>query len=388
MARTRSIRYPARMSAVVEPFHAISISGLAQRLKAEGRSVIHMEFGQPSTGAPKAAIAAAHSVLDTEAMGYWSSQPLKERICRHYDETYGVTVDPSQITLTSGASPALVLAMSATFKPGDMIAMARPGYVAYRNTVRALHMVPTEIACGADSGFQLTAEALNALDPAPAGVILASPANPTGTVIRGAELEAIAKVCRARGIRIVSDEIYHGLSYAEPTHSMLEFEPDAIVVNSFSKYFSMAGWRLGWLIVPRAEASRALAYMGALYLTAPSLAQHAALVAMDCREELEVNVETYRCNRELLLQALPALGLEKIAPPDGAFYIWADVSRYTNDSLAFCKQLLRDTGVATAPGIDFDPVDGHRFIRMSFAVSTAEIEEALRRLVPWFAAAA
>jgi len=375
------------MSADIDPFYAISISGLAQRLKAEGRSIIHMEFGQPSTGAPKAAVAAAHGVLDSDGMGYWESAPLKARICRHYAETYGVTVEPAQITLTCGASPALVLALSATFKPGDAIAMARPGYVAYRNSVRALHMVPLEIPCGAETRFQLTAATLAALEPAPAGVILASPANPTGTIIPRGELEAIARVCRERGIRIISDEIYHGLSYTEPTHSMLEFEPGAIVVNSFSKYFSMAGWRLGWLIVPKAEASRAVAYMGALFLTAPSLAQHAALVAMDCRDELEGHVATYRRNRELLLEALPSLGLQKIAPPDGAFYIYADVGRLTDDSLAFCKQLLADTGVATAPGIDFDPVDGRRFIRMSFAVSTPEIEEAIRRLVPWFEAA-
>jgi len=373
------------MSAQVDPFYAISISGLAQRLKAEGRSIIHMEFGQPSTGAPKAAVAAAHAVLDVEPLGYWSSDPLKARICRHYAETYGVTVEPDRITLTSGASPALVLALSSTFRPGEVIAMARPGYVAYRNTVKALHMVPLEISCGAETGFQLTVAMLAALEPAPAGVILASPANPTGTVIPGPELAAIAEVCRARGIRIVSDEIYHGLSYAEPTHTMLEYAPDAIVVNSFSKYFSMAGWRLGWLIVPRDEASRAMAYMGALFLTAPSLAQHAALVAMDCRDELEGHLATYRRNRELLLEALPALGLAKIAPPDGAFYIWADVRAFTDDSLAFCKELLRDTGVALAPGIDFDPVDGHRFIRLSFAVSTPEVKEAIRRLTPWFA---
>lgn len=374
------------MRADVDPFYAISISGLAHRLKAEGRSILHMEFGQPSTGAPTAAVAAAHAVLDAEAMGYWESAPLKARICRHYAETYGVDLEPGRITLTCGASPALVLALSSTFEPGDVIAMARPGYVAYRNTVKALHMVPLEIACGADTRFQLTAATLAALDPAPKGVILASPANPTGTVIPAAELAAIAQVCRDRGIRIVSDEIYHGLTYAEPARSMLEFAPDAIVVNSFSKYFSMAGWRLGWLIVPKAEAARAVAYMGALFLTAPSLAQHAALVAMDCREELESHVATYRRNRELLLAALPALGLDTIAPPDGAFYIWADVGRFTDDSLAFCKQLLQDTGVATAPGIDFDPVEGRRFIRMSFAVSTPEIEEAIRRLVPWFAA--
>ena len=375
------------MSSEIDPFYAISISGLAQKLKAEGRDVIHMEFGQPSTGAPQAAIARAHEVLDVDAMGYWESAPLKARIARHYAETYGVEVEPRRITLTCGASPALVLALSSTFRPGDVIAMARPGYVAYRNTVKALRMTPLEIACGPESRFQLTAETLAGLDPAPAGVIIASPANPTGTIIPGDELAAIAKVCRARGIRIVSDEIYHGLTFGEPTRSMLEFEPQAIVVNSFSKYFSMAGWRLGWLIVPPEAASRAVAYMGALFLTAPSLAQHAALVAMDCRDELEGHVQTYRRNRELLLDALPRMGLERIAPPDGAFYIWADVGRLTDDSLAFCKQLLTDTGVATAPGIDFDPVEGRRFIRMSFAVSTPEIEEAIRRLVPWFEAA-
>jgi aspartate/methionine/tyrosine aminotransferase len=375
------------MSGQIDPFYAISISGLAQRLKAEGRSVIHMEFGQPSTGAPAAAIAAAHQVLDTDAMGYWSSEPLKARICRPYAEAYGVTIRPSQVTLTCGASPALVLALSATFKPGDVIAMARPGYVAYRNSVKALRMTPLEIPCGPESRFQLTAEMLAALDPAPAGVILASPANPTGTIIPAAELEAIAAACRDRGVRIISDEIYHGLSYGEPTRSMLEFEPEAIVVNSFSKYFSMAGWRLGWLIVPPQEAARAVAYMGALFLTAPSLAQHAALAAMDCHDELEGHVETYRRNRTLLLEALPRLGLERIAPPDGAFYIYADVGRLTDDSLAFCKQLLQDTGVATAPGVDFDPAEGRRFIRLSFAVSTPEVEEAIRRLVPWFEAA-
>jgi aspartate/methionine/tyrosine aminotransferase len=217
-------------------------------------------------------------------------------------------------------------------------------------------------------------------------VIIASPANPTGTVIEDAEMAAIAKVCRERNIRIVSDEIYHGLSYTGPSRSMLEFAPDCLVVNSFSKYFSMVGWRLGWLLVPADQTHRARAYMGNLFLTAPSLSQHAGLAAMDSREELQGHVAAYRANRALMLAALPALGLASIAPPDGAFYIYADIGHLTNDSLAFCETLLRDTGVAAAPGIDFDPVDGGRFIRFSFAASTAEVEEALRRLIPWFAA--
>jgi aspartate/methionine/tyrosine aminotransferase len=376
------------MPAQIDPFHAISISRLAHQLEGEGRSIIHMEFGQPSTGAPRAAIAAAHRVLDTDGMGYWESPALKARIARHYDETYGVAVHSDQLVLTCGASPALVLALSSSFEPGDRVALARPGYVAYRNVLKALHVVPVEIACGAESGFQLTAAHLAALDPAPAGVIVASPANPTGTIIAPSELAGIAALCRDRGIRIVSDEIYHGLSYVEPAHSMLEFEPDALVINSFSKYFSMVGWRLGWLLAPADRVHLARAYAGNLFLTAPSLSQHAALAAMDARDELEGHVEVYRRNRALLLAALPALGLASIAPPDGAFYIYADIGHLTDDSLGFCQTLLRETGVATAPGVDFDPVDGRRFIRFSFAVSTAEIEEALRRLQPWFAARA
>lgn len=370
----------------VEPFRAISVSRLAHQLKSEGRSIIHMEFGQPSTGAPAAAIARAHQVLDADAMGYWESPDLRARIARLYDERYGVAVDPNRILLTCGASPALVLALSTLFKPGDRIALARPGYVAYRNTLRALHLDPVEIACGPDTRFQLTAAQLQALDPAPAGVIIASPANPTGTIIPDAELAAIAEVCRARNIAIVSDEIYHGLSYVGPTPSMLQFAPDAVVINSFSKYWSMAGWRLGWLLVPEDQIDAARAYIGNMFLTPPSLSQHAGLVAMDAINELEGHIQTYARNRQLMLEALPALGLRKIAPPDGAFYIWADIGHLTNDSVAFCEQLLRDTGVATAPGVDFDPAEGHHFIRFSFAVSTPEIEDALRRLRPWFAA--
>jgi len=374
------------MSAEIDPFHAIAISALAHRLKAEGHSIIHMEFGQPSTGAPAAAIARAHEVLDTDAMGYWESPALRERIARHYVETYGVAVEPERIVLTCGASPALVLALSAAFRPGDHVALARPGYVAYRNTLKALHMEPVEIACGPESRFQLTAAHLEALDPAPQGVILASPANPTGTIIAAEELEKIAKVCAARGIRIVSDEIYHGLSYVGPARSMLEFAPDALIVNSFSKYFSMVAWRLGWLIAPPELLGRARALVGNLFLTAPSLSQHAGLAAMDARDELEGHIAVYRANRELLLKALPELGLRSIAPPDGAFYIYAYVGHLTDDSLGFCKTLLRETGVATAPGVDFDPVEGRHYVRFSFAVSTPEIEEALKRLKPWFAA--
>jgi len=374
------------MTAAIDPFHAISIGELAYDLASRGRSVIHMEYGQPSTGAPAAAIAVAHRVLDADPMGYWENPALKARIARSYDEQHGVAVAPEQVILTCGASPALVLALSTLFAPGARVALARPGYVAYRNVLKALHMQPVELDCGEAARFQLTAAALEALEPAPDGVIVASPANPTGTVIAEGEMARIAEVCRRRDIRIVSDEIYHGISYVGPVRSALAFAPDAAVINSFSKYFSMAGWRLGWLVAPADRIEPARARMGNLFLTPPSLAQHAGLAAMDCREELEGHVATYARNRAAMLAGMDRLGLSHIAPPDGAFYIYADVGHLTGDSLAFCRRMLEETGVAAAPGIDFDPVHGHRFIRFSFAVSTALVEEALARLEPWFGA--
>ncbi len=374
------------MIAAIDPFHAIAISREAHALEEQGRSILHMEFGQPSTGAPAEAVAVAHRVLDTEPMGYWESTALKQRIARHYVDRHGVAVDAEQVLLTCGASPGLVLALTSLFAPGARVATARPGYVAYRNTLKALYLDPVEIACGPAERFQISADALARIDPAPDGLILASPANPTGTIIPPAELARIAALCRERGIRIISDEIYHGLSFGEPAHSMLEYAPDAVIVNSFSKYYSMAGWRLGWIVVPPQLIETARARMGNLFLTPPVLAQRAGLAAFDCTDELEGHVASYRRNRQLLLDALPALGLARIAPPDGAFYIYADISHLTNDSLGFCQRLLRETGVATAPGIDFDPVDGHRFIRFSFAVSTDRVEDAIARMVPWFQA--
>lgn len=375
----------ARKIAQVDPFHAMAIGRLAYELQAEGRDVIHMEYGQPSTGAPMAAIAAAHQVLDSDPGGYWESTELLDRIARHYADAYGVEVEREQVILTCGASPAFVLALTSLFAPGARVALARPGYVAYRNTLKTLYLEPVEMACGPAERYQVTAAALDALDPVPDGLILASPANPTGTVIAPEELAAIAEVCRRKGIRVVSDEIYHGLTYGDAAQSTLQHLPEAVIVNSFSKYYSMAGWRLGWLVVPPEVVAPARARMNNLFLTPSVLAQHAGLIAMDATAELEGHLHTYARNRELLLAALPRLGLSEIAPPDGAFYIYADIGHLTDDSLAFCRQLLRDTGVATAPGIDFDPVDGHRHFRMSFAVSTPLIERAIERMADWFA---
>ena len=370
----------------IEPFHAISIMRLAQAQERQGRSIIHMEFGQPSTGAPRAAIAVAHRVLDSDGMGYWESHALKLRLSRHYQESYGLDIDPDRFILTCGGSAALVLALSSTFSPGDRVALARPGYVAYRNTLKALHMTPVEIPCGAPERYQLTAAGLDALDPAPRGVIIASPANPTGSIIAPDALRAIAEVCRRKAIRLLSDEIYHGLSYTDPARSALEFEPSATVISSFSKYFSMVGWRLGWMLAPPDHLHRARSFVGNLFLTAPSLSQHAALAALDSQEELRGHLAVYAANRQILLDALPRLGLTAIAPPDGAFYIYASVAHLTDDSLAFCKAMLFETDVATAPGIDFDPVDGRGFIRFSFAVATPLVQAALVRLEPWFRA--
>jgi len=369
--------------AVVAPFHAITISRLAYKLASEGRSIIHMEFGQPSTGAPPAAIAAAHHRLDAEPGAYWESPELRVRIAKVYDERHGLKIEPDRIVLTCGASPALVLALTALFAPGDAIAFTRPGYVAYRNTISALGRTPVEIEAGPDTRFQIAASHIANLPEAPAGMIVASPANPTGTMIDAQGLADIAAIARARGIRIVSDEIYHGLSYVEPAHSMLEFDPEAIIINSFSKYFSMVGWRLGWIVAPEHAADRLRTYVGNMFLTPPSLSQHAALAAMDEQAVLEAYIETYRRNRALLLEALPKLGLGRIAPPDGAFYIWADISGFSDDSMDFCRRLLSDSGVTIAPGVDFDPVQGRHFVRFSFAVSEAETREALDRFSRW-----
>jgi len=369
--------------AVVAPFHAITISRLAYQLACEGRSIIHMEFGQPSTGAPPAAIAAAHHRLDSEPGAYWESPELRARIAKLYEERHGLSIAPDRIVLTCGASPALVLTLTALFASGDAIAFARPGYVAYRNTISALGRTPVEIEAGPDTRFQIAASHIADLPEAPAGMIVASPANPTGTMIDAQGLADIAATARARGIRIISDEIYHGLSYVEPAHSMLEFDPDAVVINSFSKYFSMVGWRLGWIVASQQVADRLRAYIGNMFLTAPTLSQHAALAAMDEQAALEGHIETYRRNRALLLETLPKLGLGRIAPPDGAFYIWADISSLSDDSMDFCRRLLTDTGVTIAPGVDFDPVHGRHFVRFSFAVSETETREALDRFSQW-----
>lgn len=371
---------------VVKPFYAVEINRLAHERVRRGLDVIHMEVGQPSAGAPEAALQAAERAMRSDKLGYWESGALKERIARHYLDWYGVEVEPKRVILTPGASGALLLAFAVLLDAGDLVAMGRPGYPAYRNVLNALGMQPVELPCGAESRFQPTAAMVEALDPAPAALIVASPANPTGTMLDRGELAALIDVCRRRSITLISDEIYHGITYGPTAVSALEIDPSAIIINSFSKYWCMTGWRLGWMIAPESLVERMNSYSGNIFLTPSALSQHAALAAMDADEELSRHLETYAANRRLVMDELRRLGITDMAPADGAFYVYADVGHLTDDSLGFCKQLLADTGVAFNTGLDFDPVGGHRTIRISFAVSRAETAEAMKRFSAWLEA--
>lgn len=372
------------MTTTIQPFYAMTIGAAAIRMQDAGESVLHMEYGQPSAPPPDAVRKAARAMLDDHVKGYWESAALKEAIASSYASVYGADIDPSRVILTCGASPALALALMTLFKPGDRIAMARPGYVAHRNCVAGLHMEAAEVPCGPDTGFQLTAEKIAALPSPVQGLIIASPANPTGSIIPKAELAKIVAVCAGRGIRIVSDEIYDRITYTGRASSVSMLTEDAAIVNSFSKYYMMPGWRLGWALMPKDKAADAHAYMSNFFLTPPSLSQAAGLAAFSCTEALDAQIEIYRRNRARLLEALPTFGITDIAPPDGAFYIYGRVDQWTDDSRELCMKLLEETGVATSSGVDFDPVDGRKFIRLSFAVTEDEVSEAVERLSAWF----
>ncbi|MEX0733381.1 MAG: aminotransferase class I/II-fold pyridoxal phosphate-dependent enzyme [Steroidobacteraceae bacterium] len=372
-----------RAADLVAPFYAVEINRIANERERRGLPVIHMEVGQPSAGAPRAAIAAGERALKECPQGYWESRALAERIAVHYRGRHRLDLDSSRILLTMGASAALVLAMNVMFARGARVAMARPGYPAHRNVLHALGLEPLELDCGAATRFQPTAAMIAALHPAPAGLILTSPSNPTGTMLEDSELAALAAVCAERGIRIISDETYHGITYGARAHSILEYAVDAVVVNTFSKYWCMTGWRLGWAVVPEPLLDTMRRFAGNLFLVPPTLSQHVALAAMDEHAELDRHVATYAANRELLVDALQGFGITRIAPADGAFYLYADVGDLTRDSLTWCRELLDATGVALNTGKDFDGVRGDRFIRISFAVSTAETIRAIECLDAW-----
>jgi aspartate/methionine/tyrosine aminotransferase len=370
----------------IPPFIVMDVMREANRLAASGADILHLEVGQPSTSAPAKVIAAAERLLRSSPLGYTDAlgiPALRERIARHYAQTYRLMVDPAQVAVTIGASGAFLLGFLAAFNAGDRVALAAPGYPAYRHILTALDIEPVELPSGKEDRFQPTIRLLDQVEGRLDGLIIASPSNPTGTMLGDAELAELAAYCRHRGIRLVSDEIYHGITYGEPAATALAHAPEAIVINSFSKYFSMTGWRLGWMVAPP-DLVRAVECLAQnLVISAPSLSQHAAVEAFDCTEELEANIKRYAANRALLLAQLPAAGFEDFAPPDGAFYLYADVSRLTNDSLDFCRRMLHETGIAATPGIDFDAGRGHHYVRFSFAGATKDVAEAAKRLRAW-----
>jgi aspartate/methionine/tyrosine aminotransferase len=356
--------------------------------RASGATVYDLSAGQPSTPAPSTVRKAAHEALDVDKVGYTNAlgvPPLRAAIAGHYAHMYGLTVEPDAVAVTTGSSGGFLYAFLAAFEAGDTVVMARPGYPAYRNMLSALGCTVVELPCGPATRFQPTLAQLDALDEPPAGLVIASPANPTGTMIAPGELAAIAAWCEQHGTRLVSDEIYHGVTFGERPDTAWRTSQSAIVVNSFSKYFCMTGWRIGWLLLPADRRDAVDRLAGNFTICPPALSQLAAVAAFDAYDELDANVARYAENRRLLLAKLPAIGLDKLAPADGAFYIYADVSEWTSDSLSFAARALDECGVAVAPGIDFDPVDGGRFIRMCFAGDAADLDVAVDVLGAWLA---
>jgi aspartate/methionine/tyrosine aminotransferase len=349
-------------------------------------NVLHLEVGQPSTAAPAAVIEAARRAMTADRLGYTDAlgvEALRRRIARHYGETYGVDVGWRRVVVTTGSSGAFVLSFLAAFDVGDRVAVAIPGYPAYRNILGAFGVEVVTVPVDSDSNFQPTPALLGGLSQPLHGLIVASPANPTGTMLSAAELRALADYCADHRMRLISDEIYHGITYSAKAETALAVSDDAIVINSFSKYFSMTGWRLGWMVLPEALIRAVECLAQNLFISPPTLSQLAALAVFECRDELNANVARYARNRALLLAELPKAGFTHLARADGAFYVYADVAELTNDSEAFCHRLLAETAIAATPGIDFDPLRGHRFVRFSFAGSTEDMGEAARRLIAW-----
>ncbi|GAS87725.1 aspartate aminotransferase [Mycolicibacterium brisbanense] len=373
----------------IPPFHVMDVwLAAAERQRTHG-DLVNLSAGQPSAGPPAAVREAAVAAIRGNQLGYTVAlgiPELRARIAASYRK-YDIEVGVDDVVLTTGSSGGFLLTFLACFDVGDRVAIASPGYPCYRNILTALGCEVVEIPCGPETRFQPTLSMLEELDPPVAGVIVASPANPTGTVIAPDELAAIASWCAASGVRLISDEVYHGLVYAgaPATSCAWETSRDAVVVNSFSKYFAMTGWRLGWLLVPE-ELRRAVDCLtGNFTICPPALAQHAAVAAFTPESLAEADglLAHYADNRRLLLDGLREIGIDRLAPTDGAFYVYADVSDVTDDSLSFCSKLLADTGVAIAPGIDFDTVRGGSYVRLSFAGPTSDVEEALRRIGPW-----
>jgi aspartate/methionine/tyrosine aminotransferase len=369
----------------IPPFYVMDVwAAAAARARARG-DVLNLAAGQPSTPAPEPVLAAAREAMSAQLLGYtetFGTPELREAIARHHREVDGIDVDADAVIATTGSSAAFLLIFLAAFDVGDTVVVARPGYPAYRNTLAALGCDVIELDCGPRTRYQPTVEMMAALPQPPAGLVVASPANPTGTVIDAAELAALARWCDEHGTLLISDEIYHGIVYRGATACAWETSQESVVIGSVSKYFCMTGWRLGWMLVPTG-LRRALQRLSSnIMICPPAISQHAAIAAFsaESRAELDGHVRRYAVNRNLLLSRLPQLGFTELAPADGAFYVYADVAHLTDDSRAWCSDVLERTGVALSPGIDFDPVGGHRTVRFSFAGAEADIAEAMDRL--------
>jgi aspartate/methionine/tyrosine aminotransferase len=386
----QSQRLQVAQRANVPPFHVMDLLAAAQERQASKGDLVNFVAGQPSTGAPKAVREEAKRLLDEDVLGYTVATgvpQLRAAIAAHHRRTSGIDVTGDDVVVTTGSSGGFLLAFLAAFEAGDRVVMARPGYACYRNVLTALGCEVVEIACGAETRFQPTVELLEQVSGPVAGLVIASPANPTGTTIPADELAGIARWCEERGVRLISDEIYHGITYGGTTSSAWATSRTGVTFGSFSKYFSMTGWRLGWMLVPDDLRRPVDVLTGNFTICPPVLGQYAAVAAFtpESYAELDGHVARYAVNRGLLLEGLPRLGIDRLAPADGAFYVYADVGHLTDDSYAWCLRVLEETGVAMAPGVDFDTRQGDRFVRLSFAGTAAEIEEGLDRLSGWLA---
>ena len=365
----------------VDPFIVMDVMEAARHAEAAGRHIIHMEVGQPGTGAPQGARAALASAMEGAPLGYTVALGLPElraRIARLYGEWYGIDLNPERVVVTPGSSGAFILAFTALFDAGDRVAIGEPGYPSYRQILKALDLVPVGLATSPENRMQPVAQDFADLDVQ--GLLVASPANPSGTMLDRGAMTALIEAAQAKGAAFISDEIYHGIEYEAKAVSALEISDDVYVINSFSKYFSMTGWRIGWMVVPEDHVRMIERLAQNLFICPPHASQVAALAAMECDVELQANLAVYARNRALMLEGLPRAGFARIAPPDGAFYVYADVGDLTEDSRAFAAEILEQAGVAVTPGLDFDPVRGQRTLRFSYARATADIEEGLVRL--------
>jgi aspartate/methionine/tyrosine aminotransferase len=388
--KAKSLLRPSARSAV-PPFMVMDVMAAAARLEAQGRRVIHMEVGQPAAGAPACAIAAAQAALSGGALGYTATlgiASLRRRIARAYRDWRGLDIDPQRIVVTTGSSAGFVLAFLAAFEAGDRVAMALPGYPPYRHILTALGCEPVGIETGAQTRWAITGESLLAQHRVRPlhGVVVASPANPSGTMMSASALAELIRCAEDAGIAVISDEIYHGLDYAFAAESAARICDDAVIVNSFSKYFCMTGWRIGWMVVPPALVRTVERLQQNLAISVPTLSQIAAEAAFDGRAELEDVKRGYEENRRILLDGLPRAGLDSFLPADGAFYLYADVSRFSTDSFDFAARMLEQAGVAVTPGVDFDPRHGNRFVRLCYAGARADMREAVERIGAWLAA--